>query len=166
MRGRKCSVSFMRRFQALVEKGMTDAELSDWFCFNISEAHMLRKALETQQNVEEIQKEPQKALQISECSPIDVNTAKLDFEKLAPSTFYQISRAPKEKQLDLAVKASHHQWTHDFTKKKVDNLLGKTNGNPDPIDTGVKFHCDICGNDYMIIHCDPDKHRFQKVQIV
>lgn len=166
MRGRKCSVSFMRRFKALVDKGMTDTELSDWFCFNISEAHMLRKALETQQNVAEIQKQPQKGLQLTECSPIDVNMAKLDFENVAPTTFYQISRAPKEKQLDLAVKASHHQLTSSFMRKKVDNLLGKSNCDPKQVDTGVKFHCEVCGNDYMIIHTDPDKHRFQKVQVV
>lgn len=36
----------------------------------------------------------------------------------------------------------------------------------DEIDTGVKFYCEHCGNHYLIIHEAPDKHRFQKVQII
>ena len=167
MRGRACSASFMRRFKALVDKDMTDAELAEWFCFGVSEAHMLRKAVETMEKVTKQQKEPTSNIQISECSKADVDTAQLDFERIPPSTMYEISRAPEEKQLELAVRTAHYNLTGKYMKKKVDLLVGKPIEEPKVIDTGLKFTCPECGKSYMLLHVSPKgEHRFQEVHEV
>jgi len=44
--------------------------------------------------------------------------------------------------------------------------IGKKEAQIGEIDTGVRFHCELCGEDYVIIHVGLGKHRFQRVRVV
>jgi len=155
----------MRRFKALVDKGMTNAELAEWFCFDVPEVFKLRKALETQEKLLKMQKEKESNIALLQSSQFDIDTAKLDFEHVPPTTLYEISKAPEQHQLDLAVRSVHHKLTQKYIRTKVKELKGEPIEKPEVIDTGFKFTCPCCNRSYLLLHVNPSgEHRFQEVR--
>jgi len=71
-----------------------------------------------------------------------------------------------DKQRELAEEFAKEPMTVQKLKKRVDEALSLPEPKPEPIDTGLKCECPICGETYVVIHVDKGKHRFESVTVM
>lgn len=50
-------------------------------------------------------------------------------------------------------------------KKRVDEILSPPEPKPEPVDTGLKFECPVCGETYVIIHVDEGEHKLERAKV-